>query len=64
MNAAYHIVADITTADTLPGAIHHDAAAYALLRERVFARIWQWIGELADVAEHGSLSPRELCRDY
>jgi len=30
------------------------------VRERVFARSWQWIGDLADVAEPRSLAPREL----
>ena len=35
-------------------------AAYALARERIFARTWQWIGDLADVAAPGALSPREL----
>ena len=30
--------------------------------ERIFARTWQWIGDLADVADAGSLSPRELLR--
>ena len=31
-----------------------------MARERIFARTWQWIGDLADVAEPGSLAPREL----
>ncbi len=29
-------------------------------RDRVFARTWQWLGDLADVAEPGSLAPRDL----
>jgi choline monooxygenase len=33
---------------------------FAAVRERVFARSWQWVGELADVQEPGSLSPRVL----
>ena len=33
---------------------------HALTRERVFARTWQWLGELADVALPGSLSPRTM----
>ena len=60
MNSSYRIDADITIADTLPGAFYHDAAVYALMRERVFARTWQWLGELHDVVEPGSLSPHEL----
>lgn len=60
MNATYHVHPDITVASTLEGAFYHDAAAYELARERVFARSWQWIGDLADVATPGTLSPRDL----
>ena len=35
-----------------------DDAAFARVRERVFARSWQWIGDLGDLRERGSLSPR------
>ena len=34
--------------------------SFAAVRERVFARSWQWIGDLADVREPRSLSPRVL----
>ena len=51
---------DITVASTLEGAFYSDAAMFARLRERVFARTWQWVGELADVAEPQSLAPRTL----
>lgn len=60
MNTPFHIDPDITIAATLPGAFYHDADAYALARERVFARTWQWIGDLADVGAPQNLSPREL----
>ncbi len=56
----YRIHPDITAASTLEGTFYHDGAAFELLCERVFARSWQWIGELADVAQPGSLSPRSL----
>ncbi|MGZ8259798.1 MAG: hypothetical protein ACXWUL_04520, partial [Caldimonas sp.] len=32
----------------------------SLTRERVFARTWQWLGDLADVEVPGTLSPREM----
>ena len=60
MNTAYRVDPDITIASTLPGAFYHDAAAYDLVRDRVFARTWQWIGDLTDVAAPGTLSPRDL----
>lgn len=60
MNNTYRVDSDIAIASTLPGAFYHDAAAYELARDRVFARSWQWIGDLTGVAAPGTLSPREL----
>ncbi len=56
----YAVEADIASAHTLPGAVYADAEAFALVRERVFARTWQWLGPLDDVAEPESLAPRTL----
>ena len=56
----YRIDADIAAASTLPGSFYGDAEAFARMRERVFARTWQWIGDLGDVAPAESLSPRTL----
>jgi len=60
LSAPYHVDPDITVASTLPGAFYRDAAAYDRVLERVFARSWQWIGDTADVAAPGTLSPREM----
>src|SRR5437016_1076145 len=57
---AYVVDPDISVASTIDSAFYRDETTYALARERIFARSWQWIGDLADVAESGSLSPREL----
>lgn len=56
----YAVEADIAGASTLPGSFYSDAAAWAAQRERVFPRTWQWLGRLDDVAEAGSLAPRDL----
>jgi choline monooxygenase len=56
----YRVDADITVASTLPGRFYSDEAAFARCRERVFARTWQWIGDLGDVAEPQALSPRDM----
>ena len=56
----YAIDEDITRAATLPGRFYSDASAFEAMRERVFARTWQWLGPLDDVASPQSLSPREL----
>ncbi|MEP7155391.1 MAG: SRPBCC family protein [Betaproteobacteria bacterium] len=60
MSKRYQVDADITLASTLDSAFYHDEAAHRIARERVFARTWQWLGDLADVATPASLSPRDL----
>lgn len=57
---AYSIDPDIAVASTIDSSFYRDEQAYALARQRIFARTWQWIGDLADVSEGSSLSPREL----
>ena len=60
MKSRYHVDADITTASTLEGAFYHDTATYERSRESVFARSWQWIGDLSDMVAAQSMSPRNL----
>jgi len=55
---------DIRAASTLEGRFYSDEGVFAAMRERVFARTWQWLGELADVAEPQSLAPRILLPDF
>ena len=54
------VEADISVAATPEGRFYSDAAAFERMRERVFARTWQWIGDLGEVAEPRSLAPRTL----
>jgi len=56
----WNIDADIACAGTPDPAYYGDADAHALTRERVFARTWQWLGDLADVAAPNTLAPRTL----
>jgi len=56
----YEVNADIAAAHTLPGSFYSDADAFERSRESVFARSWQWLGKLDDVASPQSLSPRDL----
>lgn len=59
---AYAVDTDITIASTLDSRYYRDEATYLNARERIFARTWQWIGDLTDLAAAGSLAPRELLR--
>lgn len=56
----YQVDPDIAIASTIDSAFYRDEESFALARERIFARSWQWIGDLEDVAAAGSLSPRAL----
>ena len=56
----YQVDPDITAASTLPGRFYADAQAWHAARERVFARSWQWVGDVADVESPNSLAPRML----
>ena len=60
MASRYAVDADIARASTLPAAFYRDADAWDATRERVFARSWQWLGDVADVAAPATLSPRTL----
>jgi choline monooxygenase len=51
---------DILLARTPPGSFYADAAAYAQIREQIFARSWQWIGVHNAVREPGSAFPFDL----
>jgi choline monooxygenase len=57
---AFTIDPDVALARTLPSSFYLDPAVHALTRERVFARSWQWLGDLDDVQLPGSLSPRTM----
>lgn len=64
MDLAYAVDADIARASTLPAAFYRDDDAFEAVRERVFARTWQWLGSLADVTAPGSLAPRDLAPGF
>lgn len=56
----YAVDPDVRRARTIDKSFYLDAAAWALARERIFARSWQWLGRLDDVAASGTLAPRTL----
>ncbi len=60
MPAPFHFDPDIRAAHTPDGRWYHDASVHSQLAERVFARTWQWLGQLDEVAQPGSLAPRNL----
>jgi choline monooxygenase len=55
-----HIDPDITRARTPDRGLYLDRALWDAVRERVFARSWQWLGRLDEVAAPGTLAPRDV----
>ena len=51
---------DIRRAHTLPAWIYSDPEVHALQKERVFARSWQWMGDLDRVKVPGAVYPVTL----
>jgi len=45
MPRRYKIDSDIRKAETLPASFYRDPEVYEELKERVFAKTWQWIGD-------------------
>ena len=56
----YTVDADAGSASVLDPAFYADPGAWTAARDRVFARSWQWLGDLAAVAAPRSLAPRTL----
>lgn len=52
--------ADVSTARPPDARFYRSGEHFALARERVFARSWQWLGDLDAVRERASLAPRTL----
>ncbi|MFT5285967.1 MAG: choline monooxygenase [Planctomycetota bacterium] len=59
MKTRYSIAEDISEASTLPGEFYRDAEAFEAMRERVFARSWQWLGHENEI-ERGHVRPLNL----
>jgi choline monooxygenase len=56
----FEVHPDVGRARTLDKDFYLDPDVFGRVRERVFARAWQWLGDLHDVRAPGSLSPRTL----
>ena len=41
----FHIHPDIKKAETLPASFYKDPAVFEMLKERVFLKSWQWVGD-------------------
>lgn len=60
----YILHPDITQAHTIPGAFYHDEHLFAAMRDKVFARSWQFAGDIRDIALPSSALPSILLEGY
>ena len=60
----FSIDPDIRKAATLPDSFYRDASVFEALREKVFYRTWQWIGDDRKLAEKGAALPFTLLEGF
>jgi choline monooxygenase len=64
MRKEYHVHPDIRKAETLPGAFYQDAEVFERMKEAIFARSWQWVGDRSLVPLSGHVFPFFLLEKY
>jgi choline monooxygenase len=60
----FHVDPDIRKAETLPASFYRDKAIFDLLKNKVFYRTWQWIGDESLVPKAQSVYPFILLEDF
>lgn len=64
MKVNYAVHPDIRQAETLSAEFYQNEEVFAALKEKVFARSWQWIGEERLVSTAGSVHPFYFVDNY
>ena len=64
MGQRFYIDADITKAETLPASFYRDEIVFENLKEQVFYKSWQWIGDDNLIPANGSVHPFILLPDF
>ncbi|MEQ8683890.1 MAG: hypothetical protein RIE86_01295, partial [Imperialibacter sp.] len=62
--SSFNINPDISKATTLPASFYRDSDVFESLKEKVFARSWQWIGQESQVSLSESVYPLTLLDGY
>lgn len=64
MAGKFFVHQEISKAETLPASFYRDLNVYEELKEKVFLKSWQWIGEDSIVEEPLSVFPLVFMEDY
>ncbi|MDC8002818.1 aromatic ring-hydroxylating dioxygenase subunit alpha [Aureisphaera galaxeae] len=64
MKGTFHIHPDITKAETLPASFYRDQEVFDAIKEKIFLKSWQWIGDEDLVQLPQSVYPFVLLENY
>jgi len=64
MSKTFHINSDISKAETLPASFYRDKEVFESIKEKIFLKTWQWIGDKNLVALPQSIYPVVLLDNY
>ncbi len=64
MSKMFHIDVDITKAETLPASFYKDQSVFDAIKEQIFLRSWQWIGDEDLVTLPQSVYPFTLLNGF
>ena len=60
----FHIDPDISKAETLPATFYKDPEVFEALKEKVFYRSWQWVGDVNQITLARQVRPFLLLDGY
>lgn len=61
----FHIDGDITKAKTLPSYFYKSQEVFDLIKEKVFVKSWQWVGDVNTISpDAGTVHPFIFLEDY
>lgn len=64
MKSTFNIDPDITKAETLPASFYQDASVFDKLKEKVFLKSWQWVGDETQVPLQQDVYPFTMLDHY
>ena len=64
MTSKFNIDQDITKAETLPTSFYKDESVFEIIKEKIFLKSWQWIGDENLVRQSQSVHPFVLLDSY
>ena len=64
MKDKYKIDPDITKAETLPSTFYKSASVFELIKNKIFLKSWQWVGDSDLVKEKNSVYPMVILENY